>query len=245
MARRDKKVHYKARHRTKKNHIPYGVSTVVGFIAIIASTLGVIGEGQTASLPAVGRPSYAIITDFDEPRLALRFVTPTPTPTPTETVEPEPPPPPLAPEPESEPEIEEVSEPEPEPQPSLAECSPTGYLAESGLSENALLVLRCIHDAFPQITLFGGVAPRTGTSDHPTGHAVDALIPDWNTQAGNDLGWRIAFWVKDQHERFSVTYIIFDEKIWNANRAGDGWRDYSVGSSDTTLHRDHVHVSVE
>ena len=50
--------------------------------------------------------------------------------------------------------------------------------------------------------------------------------------------------------RAGVMYLIWNNRIWGAYRAADGWRPYASCASppssryDTTCHRDHVHVSL-
>jgi hypothetical protein len=125
-------------------------------------------------------------------------------------------------------------------------CPPTGHPAEDGLTPDALRVLRCIATTFPQITTFGGVGDRPNESDHPSGRAVDAMIPDWVLPAGNELGWQVAEWVQANHVCLGVTYVIWDARIWSADRASEGWRPYShpSGAADANAeHRNHVHVS--
>jgi hypothetical protein len=126
-------------------------------------------------------------------------------------------------------------------------CPPTALAAEDGLTPDALRVLRCIASEFPQISIFHGVGDRANESDHPSGRAVDAMIPDWATPDGNALGWEVAEWVRHNHVCLGVTYVIWDATIWSADRADEGWRPYQhpSGSTDANAaHLNHVHVSV-
>lgn len=133
--------------------------------------------------------------------------------------------------------------------PGAMSCPPTGLTAETGLTPDALRVIRCLRQHFPTITSYAGVGerPTTPDSDHPSGRAVDAMIPGWNTHSGNRLGWRVARWVQTHAPQLGVAYVVFDRRIWSNERATEGWRAYAhpSGASDpTSLHRDHVHVSV-
>ncbi|WP_447645214.1 hypothetical protein [Nocardioides zeae] len=129
-------------------------------------------------------------------------------------------------------------------------CTASGGAAERGLRPNALRLMRCVLTAFgPHVV--GGVGERPNASDHPNGRAVDVMIDDYSTPAGNAHGWEIARWVEANAEQFGVTYIIFDDQIWSSARADEGWRSYchpnyqwSCGGGDTLRHLDHVHVSV-
>lgn len=127
-------------------------------------------------------------------------------------------------------------------------CPPSGSPAEAGLTPDALHVLRCIASHFPAATTFHGVGDRPNQSDHPTGRAVDAMVPDWALPSGNELGWRIAEWVRSNQVCLGVTYVIWDAMIWSADRASDGWRpyDHPNGWTDAnSLHRNHIHISVD
>lgn len=127
------------------------------------------------------------------------------------------------------------------------ECPPTGLAAEDGLTPDALRVLRCIAASFPEITTFHGVGDRPNESDHPAGRAVDAMIPDWMLPAGNELGWQVAEWLRTNHVCPGITYMIWDAQIWSTDQASSGWRLYehpTGGTDASSLHRNHVHVSV-
>jgi hypothetical protein len=89
-------------------------------------------------------------------------------------------------------------------------CPPTGLATEDELTPDALRVLRCIASHFPQVTTFHGVGdrPANPNSDHPSGRAVDAVIPDWALSSGIELGWEIANWVVANHVCLGVSTTI-------------------------------------
>lgn len=131
----------------------------------------------------------------------------------------------------------------------IGSCPATGLSAERGLTPDALLVLRCAKVRFPTVSTFYGVGERPANTDddHQTGRAVDLMIPDHRSSQGAALGWQIARWMRDHHAELGVHYVIYAAKIWNIDRDAEGWRDYAsiTGSNDdTSLHYDHVHVSV-
>src|SRR5918997_1045949 len=92
-------------------------------------------------------------------------------------------------------------------------CPPSGFAAESGLNPDALRVLRCVHQGWPQITTYYGVGERPGNtdSDHPHGNAVDVMIPDYSSQAGVALGDAIAQWLVVNRKKLGVKYIVWNE----------------------------------
>ena len=126
-------------------------------------------------------------------------------------------------------------------------CPPTGMAAEKGLTPAALLVLRCVHEKFPTITSIGGVRPDPLPA-HPSGRAVDFMIPDYRTAEGNQFGWQVAQWLRANRSSLGVEYVIFDAEIWSIARDREGWRHYAsvTGSTDdSSMHLNHVHVTVD
>ena len=128
------------------------------------------------------------------------------------------------------------------------DCPSSGLAAERGLTPDAVRVLRCLLEEFGDHTYLGvGARPANADSDHPAGRAVDAMVADWDTPAGNAEGRSIADWVVANAAGLGVKYVIFDGKMWDTRRTGQGWLPYAhpSGATDpTSLHRDHVHVSV-
>lgn len=106
-----------------------------------------------------------------------------------------------------------------------------------------------------------GVARTCGTapnSEHLEGRAIDWMINSrvkaQNTHANAMIKWFLA---KDKAgnafataRRLGVMYLIWDDKIWSAHRADEGWRPYSncakdqAKGSDSRCHRNHIHVSL-
>ena len=119
---------------------------------------------------------------------------------------------------------------------------------ETGLQPRAKTVLRVIVQQFPWITTVHGRGARPiATSDHPTGNAVDFMIPQWQTSEGKARGWEVANFALANASNLSITHIIFSDKQWTPARAADGWRPYRhpKGASATLRHLDHVHVSAK
>ncbi|MFD7161241.1 M23 family metallopeptidase [Kribbella sp. NPDC059898] len=128
-------------------------------------------------------------------------------------------------------------------------CPASGLGVEEGLTPDALRVLRCVHQQFPQLVSFGGVGERETNpqSDHPSGRAVDAMIPDWEKPEGKALGDQVAAYTVSNAKGLGVKYVIWNAKIWSVERQKEGWRPYThpSGATDaTSMHLDHVHVSV-
>jgi hypothetical protein len=89
-------------------------------------------------------------------------------------------------------------------------------------------------------------------SDHRRGRGCDIFVgAAGQFPAGAELagGWRLAEWVRTHADPLGVTYVIWQGRIWVADRAALGWAPYDGGgvydAADATGgHFDHLHVSV-
>ena len=111
----------------------------------------------------------------------------------------------------------------------------SGSGMESGLQPDTIRVHRAVCAQFPQILSYGGVG---GGGDHATGQAIDIMLGS-NTASGDAIA---AFAMKNARE-LGVSQVIYRQRIWTVERAGDGWRPMSDRGSPTANHMDHVHVS--
>jgi hypothetical protein len=86
--------------------------------------------------------------------------------------------------------------------------------------------------------IMGDAAHQLRVSDHNTGNAFD-LTHDPASGADGELVSGLA--IQDPR----VTYVIWNERIFNRSRAAEGWRPY-VGTPDNPKdpHTHHVHVSI-
>ena len=116
---------------------------------------------------------------------------------------------------------------------SSAACS-SGSGVEGGLGANAIAVHRAVCARYPQVGAYGGY--RAGGGNHSTGRALDIMI-------SGSAGWDIANWLRANSGQLGITEIIYSQKIWTSQRAGDGWRGMSNRGSATANHYDHVHVT--
>lgn len=78
----------------------------------------------------------------------------------------------------------------------------------------------------------GGRADRSGSSDHPSGLALDFMV---DTGTGNAL----ADYVLANQSKFGVKYVIWRQRY----NDGSGWSTMEDRGSATANHYDHVHVS--
>lgn len=87
--------------------------------------------------------------------------------------------------------------------------------------------------------------PRDSYDDHPGGHACDFMITSGGhpTDAQRAKGWEIANWVKANYASLSVSYVIWDRKIWSVKRNSEGWRFYSSSDNPSAAHTNHIHIT--
>jgi hypothetical protein len=116
---------------------------------------------------------------------------------------------------------------------SSAAC-PKGSGVEGGLGSNAIAAHRAICARFPQVSSFGGYRP--GSGNHSSGRALDVMI-------SGAAGQEVANWARANASALGITEVIYAQRIWTTQRAGDGWRGMSDRGSATANHYDHVHLS--
>lgn len=103
----------------------------------------------------------------------------------------------------------------------------------------AVLELR---EKFPQIkTIHGWRSSSAYSSDHPSGRAIDIMIPSYKTNKA--LGDAIADYVITHGTRLHVTYVIWRQRNYRITRGY--WVKMEDRGSDTQNHMDHVHVSFD
>lgn len=112
-------------------------------------------------------------------------------------------------------------------------CS-NGTSVPSNLNSNVIAVHRAVCAAFPSIRSYG-----TWRSDgeHGQGRAIDVMV-------SGELGWEVAEFLRTHAGTLGVDYLIYSQKIWSTDRAGNGWRGMANRGSATANHYDHVHVTV-
>jgi len=117
---------------------------------------------------------------------------------------------------------------------STAPC-PDGSSIEAGLTSDAVRLYRAVCNAFPQLTTYGGRAPR---GEHYDGTAIDFMTSDKGT------GDAIAQFLLANAAELNLYDIIWWQQIWTDQRSSEGWRFYGEYGSATANHTDHLHVKV-
>jgi hypothetical protein len=106
---------------------------------------------------------------------------------------------------------------------------------ENGLTDGAVRLYRSVCHAFPQVTQYGGWDAH---GEHSSGKALDIMTSD--VQLGN----AIAAYLQAHAAELDIFDVIWRQRIWTTQRAGDGWRSMPDRGSVTANHFNHVHVSV-
>ena len=132
-------------------------------------------------------------------------------------------------------------------------CDPT---AKSGTVDLAQLLTATYSGTSYAISRVCGT--DSSISEHYEGRALDWMVSvrdaTQKAEATTVIHWLFA---TDSNgnayanaRRLGVMYILWNNRIWGAYRASDGWRAYSTCAShpekswDTTCHRNHMHVSL-
>lgn len=79
-----------------------------------------------------------------------------------------------------------------------------------------------------------GVAGRAGTSDHPSGKAIDFMVD-------RSTGDALAACALRNQDALGISYVIWEQRI----NHGSGWEPMEDRGGATANHMDHVHISFE
>lgn len=117
---------------------------------------------------------------------------------------------------------------------------PPSVGSEDNYQIDAIRLSRAIHQQFPEIKTIGGWRPVDAFPDHPSGRAVDVMIPNWETSAGQELGTRVKDWIWANREAFNVEYMIWQQTYIPSSGTANVMEDRG---SPTQNHYDHVHIT--
>ncbi len=112
---------------------------------------------------------------------------------------------------------------------------PSGSAMEAGIQPDTIRVHRAVCAQFPEIVRYIG---KGGGGEHATGRAVDIMLG-----ANRASGDAIAAFCMQHARELGVSQVIYRQRIWTVQRAGDGWRHMKDRGSPTANHMDHVHVT--
>jgi len=123
---------------------------------------------------------------------------------------------------------------------------PARALPISGMTVDAQAVMRCVAVRYPRIKSMGTRPGHLPSRSQAVDLMLSGVFVDYEAPDARAYGWRVAKWLQANASALGVTQVIYYEQIWTAQRNGEGWRPYSpiAGPGDSSMHRDHVHVSV-
>lgn len=113
-------------------------------------------------------------------------------------------------------------------------------LSEDKLQVDSIRIARTVAHRFPDVQTIGGWRPVDKFPDHPSGRAVDIMIPNFQTDEGRELGNRIKNYLFEHREEFNIEYMIWRQMYIPASGQPNLMEDrFSL----TQNHFDHVHVT--
>ena len=115
----------------------------------------------------------------------------------------------------------------------IPEALPVGVASEAGLQPNAILAARAVSARFPQISEIDGVRPDSKPW-HPSGLAIDIMIPNPDSPEGIALGDQILAFAMSNAGRFGLQDVIWRGTYYTP--AGPQASGYG--------HYDHVHITM-
>lgn len=129
--------------------------------------------------------------------------------------------------------------------------APAGVLSDelrSHMRPNAIAVADCVAAGWPELRTIGGWRPSDPYPDHPSGQAVDIMLPQGCTQSEGKLalGNAIATFLMKNADAYRIQYLIWQQRIWTIREGArplSQWRSMADRGSCTANHMDHVHVS--
>lgn len=116
---------------------------------------------------------------------------------------------------------------------------PPSVAPEGGLQIKTIWAARAIGVLFPEITTIGGYR-QDALRWHPSGLAIDVMIPDHGSPDGIALGNQIAGLALANAKRWGIDHVIWRQKIYMGIRTGSWTADLG---NETANHYDHVHIA--
>ncbi len=108
---------------------------------------------------------------------------------------------------------------------------------------DAVLAGRYVNVRWPQIKDIGGWRPYDAFPDHPSGRAIDIMMPNGGGGSDVALGNEIAAYFMKNAKEYGVHYIIWRQRMWKSSSKPGEWRGLTNRGSATANHFDHIHIS--
>lgn len=115
---------------------------------------------------------------------------------------------------------------------------------ERNLTLDATLIGRYVSARWPQVRDVGGWRPGDPYPDHPSGRAVDIMMPNGGGGSDVELGNQVAAYFQKHADEYGIYYMIWRQRMWKSSSPVGAWTGMSDRGSPTANHMDHVHISV-
>ncbi|MFI8696641.1 peptidoglycan DD-metalloendopeptidase family protein [Dietzia maris] len=112
--------------------------------------------------------------------------------------------------------------------------------SKENLQVDSIRVARAVAQRFPSVQTIGGWRPVDAYPDHPSGRAVDIMIPNYESSEGRELGNRITNYLLTHREFFHLEYMIWRQMYIPSSGQPNLMDDRG---NPTQNHYDHVHVT--
>lgn len=100
---------------------------------------------------------------------------------------------------------------------------------------------KAIFKKFPEIKTIGGWRPVDAFPDHPTGHALDVMMPHGADPRDKKLGDAVEKFAWDNMKKYKVTYTIWRQRYVNPTSSNI----MEDRGDPTQNHFDHVHITID
>lgn len=118
---------------------------------------------------------------------------------------------------------------------------PESVGSEKNLQKDSIRLMRAVHQQFPEVQTIGGWRPNDPFPDHPSGRAIDVMIPNYQTSEGQKFGTKVKDWLYANRDEYNIEYMIWAQEYIPSEGAGNIMEDRG---SPTQNHFDHVHITV-
>ena len=115
---------------------------------------------------------------------------------------------------------------------------------ERNLTLDATLISRYVSARWPEVRDVGGWRPGDPYPDHPSGRAVDIMMPNGGGGSDVALGNQVAAYFQKHADEYGIYYMIWRQRMWKSSSPVGAWSGMSDRGSPTANHMDHVHISV-
>ena len=114
---------------------------------------------------------------------------------------------------------------------------------EKNQTVDAVLAGRYVNIRWPQIKDVGGWRPFDAYPDHPTGRAIDVMMPNRGGGSDAKLGNEIAAYFQKHAADYGIHYMIWRQQMWKSSNKPGAWTGMTNRGSATANHFDHIHIS--